>query len=84
MITGISVDPACQRRGVGQALLDAAVVEARERGARRLTLRVLAHNKAAVRLYEQSGFVVEGVLKGEFFLHGNYVDDVLMALDLTA
>jgi ribosomal protein S18 acetylase RimI-like enzyme len=83
MITGIAVDPACQRRGVGRALLGAAVVEARTRGARRLTLRVLAHNDAAVRLYEQGGFVVEGVLRGEFFLEGVYVDDLLMALDLS-
>jgi ribosomal protein S18 acetylase RimI-like enzyme len=83
MITGIAVDPACQRRGVGRALLDAAVGEARARGARRLTLRVLAHNDAAVRLYEQGGFVVEGVLRGEFFLDGVYVDDLLMALDLS-
>jgi RimJ/RimL family protein N-acetyltransferase len=37
-----------------------------------------------MRLYEQAGFVVEGVLKGEFFLDGKYVDDMLMALDLTA
>ena len=83
MITGIAVDPACQRRGVGRALLDAAVVEARAREARRLTLRVLAHNDAALRLYEQGGFVVEGVLRGEFFLDGVYVDDLLMALDLS-
>jgi ribosomal protein S18 acetylase RimI-like enzyme len=83
MITGIAVDPACQRRGVGRALLDAAAVEARARGARRLTLRVLAHNDAALRLYEQGGFVVEGVLRGEFFLDGVYVDDLLMALDLS-
>ena len=84
MISGIAVDPAFQRRGVGRTLLDAAVAEARGRGARRLTLRVLAHNEAAVRLYEQAGFVVEGVLRGEFFLDGKYVDDTLMALDLTA
>ena len=30
------------------------------------------------------GFEVEGVLRGEFLLGGRYVDDVLMALDLTA
>jgi ribosomal protein S18 acetylase RimI-like enzyme len=83
MITGIAVDPACQRQGVGRALLDAAVAEARARGARRLTLRVLAHNDGAVRLYEGAGFVVEGVLRGEFFLDGVYVDDLLMALDLS-
>jgi ribosomal protein S18 acetylase RimI-like enzyme len=83
MITGIAVDPACQRRGIGRALLDAAVAEARARGVRRLTLRVLAHNEGAVRLYEQAGFVVEGVLRNEFFLDDVYVDDLLMALDLS-
>jgi len=46
-------------------------------------LRVLAHNEAAVRLYEQAGFVVEGVLRSEFFLDDVYVDDLLMALDLS-
>ena len=35
------------------------------------------------RFYERCGFVVEGVLRGEFHLDGEYVDDVLMALDLT-
>ncbi len=84
MINGLAVDPAQQRRGVGRALLDAAVAEARGRGVRRLTLRVLAHNEAAQRLYESAGFVVEGIQREEFLLDGRYVDDVLMALDLTA
>ncbi len=83
MIAGIAVDPSFQRRGLGRSLLEAAVAEARGRGVRRLTLRVLAHNEAAVRLYEQCGFVVEGVLRGEFFLDGRYADDLLMALDLS-
>ncbi|WP_324612280.1 GNAT family N-acetyltransferase, partial [Streptomyces scabiei] len=52
--------------------------EARRRGARRLTLRVLGHNTAARKLYESEGFVVEGVLPEEFLLDGQYVDDVLM------
>jgi ribosomal protein S18 acetylase RimI-like enzyme len=84
MINGLAVDPARQRQGVGKALMDAAAVEARARGARRLTLRVLAQNDAARRLYDRSGYVVEGVLRGEFCLDGEYVDDMLMALDLTA
>ena len=83
MISGLAVDPAFQRRGVGRALMAAAAAEARGRGARRLTLRVLAPNTAARRLYEESGYVVEGVLRGEFQLDGEYVDDMLMALDLT-
>jgi ribosomal protein S18 acetylase RimI-like enzyme len=83
MVTGISVDPARLRQGIGRALIAAAAAEARARGARRLTLRVLATNTAARRLYESAGFVVEGVQRGEFLLEGEYVDDVLMALDLT-
>jgi RimJ/RimL family protein N-acetyltransferase len=45
----------------------------------RITLRVLSTNPAARRLYESCGFVVEGVLRGEFLLEGREVDDVLMA-----
>ena len=82
-VKGIAVDPAYRRRGVGRALVDAAAREARTRGARRLTLHVLAHNEAAVALYESAGFVVEGVQREEFLLDGRYVDDVLMALDLS-
>jgi ribosomal protein S18 acetylase RimI-like enzyme len=84
VVAGFAVDPARQRRGIGAALLEAAAAEARARGARRLTLRVLARNEGARRLYERAGFVVEGMLRGEFFLDNEYVDDVLMALDLTA
>jgi ribosomal protein S18 acetylase RimI-like enzyme len=84
MIRGLAVDPALQRQGVGKALMDAAAAEARARGARRLRLRVLAKNEAARRLYDRSGYIVEGVLRGEFCLDGEYVDDMLMALDLTS
>jgi ribosomal protein S18 acetylase RimI-like enzyme len=83
-INGIDVDPARQRRGIGRALIDAAIAEARRRGARRITLRVFSPNTGARRLYESAGFVVEGVLPGEFLLEGAYVDDILMAIDLTA
>jgi ribosomal protein S18 acetylase RimI-like enzyme len=82
-VSGIAVDPALRRRGVGRALVDAAIAEARARGARRLTLRVLAPNDGARRLYESAGFVVEGVQREEFLLDGSYVDDLLMALDLS-
>jgi len=82
-IGGLAVDPAAQGRGVGRALVEAAIEEARRRGARKLTLRVLAHNTPARRLYERCGFHVEGVLTGEFVLDGVDVDDVLMARPLS-
>jgi ribosomal protein S18 acetylase RimI-like enzyme len=81
-INGVAVDPAKQRRGVGRALIDAAIAEAQRRGARRLTLRVFSPNTAARRLYESAGFEVEGILRGEFFLGGAYVDDIVMVREL--
>lgn len=81
-IQGFAVADEARGRGVGRALIRAAVEEARRRGARRLTLRVLGHNTPARKLYESEGFVVEGVLPEEFFLDGAYVDDVLMGRGL--
>ena len=45
--------------GAGRALVEAAVADARRRGARKLTLRVFAANAGARRLYEAAGFEVE-------------------------
>lgn len=78
-VQGLAVAPRAMRRGVGRALMEAAVVEVEGRGARKVTLRVLGPNTAARRLYESCGFVVEGVLREEFRLDGQFVDDVLMA-----
>lgn len=81
-IQGLAVAGEARGRGVGRALVRAAAEEARRRGARRLTLRVLGHNTLARKLYESEGFVVEGVLPEEFLLGGEYVDDVLMGRSL--
>ncbi|GGV61529.1 MULTISPECIES: GNAT family N-acetyltransferase [Streptomyces] len=81
-IRGLAVAEEARGKGVGRALLRAAQEEARRRGARRLTLRVLAHNTPARTLYESEGFVVEGILPEEFLLDGKYVDDVLMGRSL--
>ncbi|EFL26759.1 MULTISPECIES: GNAT family N-acetyltransferase [Streptomyces] len=82
-IQGLAVDPRVRGHGVARALLRAAYEEALRQGASRITLRVLGHNLPARRLYESEGFVVEGVLRGEFLLDGAYVDDVLMGRPLT-
>ncbi|MGW0890292.1 N-acetyltransferase family protein [Saccharopolyspora sp. NPDC002578] len=82
LIYGCSVAPEHQGRGVGTALLHAIRQESVARGARRITLKVLGSNPRAQALYQRHGYRVEGTLRGEFFLQGDYVDDVLMALDL--
>lgn len=81
-INGLAVDPAHQGHGVGRRLVQEAKREAQRRGARKLSLRVLSQNVSARRLYESSGFAVEGVLKAEFVLQGQLIDDVLMAWHL--
>lgn len=82
VIGGLAVDPDRRRLGIARQLVDAAVAEARRRGARKVTLRVLGHNTAARRVYESCGFVVEGVLRAEFRVDGADVDDILMARSL--
>jgi len=83
IIDGLGVLPSAQGRGVGEALVRAAVERARAEGAAKVTLRVLGTNPAARRLYERCGFVVEGVLRGEFVIDGSPVDDLWMAIHLT-
>ncbi|WP_137989766.1 GNAT family N-acetyltransferase [Streptomyces vilmorinianum] len=82
-IQGLAVAESARGRGVARALLRAAMAETRRQGGSRITLRVLGHNTPARALYESEGFVVEGVLPGEFLLQGAYVDDVLMGRSLT-
>ncbi|MFD4948602.1 GNAT family N-acetyltransferase [Streptomyces sp. NPDC058239] len=81
-IQGLAVADWARGRGIARALLRAAFAAARSDGANRMTLRVLGHNAPARALYESEGFVVEGVLPGEFFLGGRYADDVMMGRSL--
>jgi len=81
-VQGLAVHPSARRRGVGAMLLTEAVQRLRQRGTRKLSLRVLSTNTAAIALYERLGFVHEGALRDEFMINGHYVDDVLMAIFL--
>ncbi|MET8726421.1 MULTISPECIES: GNAT family N-acetyltransferase [Streptomyces] len=81
-IRGLAVATWARGAGVGRTLVRAACAEARRQGANRITLRVLGHNTPARALYASEGFAVEGVLPGEFFLNGAYVDDVCMGRSL--
>jgi ribosomal protein S18 acetylase RimI-like enzyme len=82
-IFGLAVSPRVRRVGIASALLDAAEVEARAWGARKLSLRVLGGNAPAQRLYERHGYVIEGRYVAEFLIDGHFVDDLTMAKLLT-
>lgn len=55
-IEPVGVAPSHQGRGVGRALLRAALLALRERGAREARLGVWRRNRPAIRLYRQLGF----------------------------
>jgi ribosomal protein S18 acetylase RimI-like enzyme len=78
-VLGLAVAPEARRRGVATALLAAAEERARSRGARKLSLRTFSTNPDAIRLYTQFGFQREGLLRAEFLIEGQYVDDILLA-----
>ena len=60
-IDSIAVAPAHRRRGLGQALLDAALARSRELALSELQLELRAGNAAALALYEKNGFVRVGL-----------------------
>ena len=57
---GMAIAREWRGRGVGSALMAAAIDWARERGLHKLSLGVFAHNTAGIALYRKYGFVEEG------------------------
>ena len=57
---GMAVAREWRGRGVGSALLEAAIEWARNEGLHKLSLGVFAHNARAIALYRKFGFVEEG------------------------
>jgi ribosomal-protein-alanine N-acetyltransferase len=53
----VAVAPGCRRRGLGIALVESLIAEARRRGCVRMLLEVEDSNEAAVALYARLGFV---------------------------
>ena len=67
-IANVAVHPAARRQGVARSLLAALIALGQERQLYRLTLEVRASNTAAIALYEDAGFVRDGVRPG-FYRH---------------
>lgn len=62
-VGGMWVNPDARRRGMGDALLAAAITWARGRGLKNLGLWAPAHKPAALALYGKAGFHETGVRK---------------------
>ncbi|MGF1513042.1 MAG: GNAT family N-acetyltransferase [Elainellaceae cyanobacterium] len=77
---GMAVREDWQGRGVGTALMEAAIeLSDRWLNLRRLELEVYTDNEPAIRLYKKFGFDVEGTRVDFAFRDGAYVDAYMMA-----
>ena len=72
---GLMVAASHRRRGIGTALLEAAVDWARRAGVHKLELHVFPWNEAGIKLYERFGFVQEGYR--QICLHHDGGEDVV-------
>ena len=79
-ITSLAVAPAHRRRGVGRALLCAALAHLRDHQAEQADLEVSISNRAAQSLYESLGFKRSKLLPDYYGLNR---DGLRMVLDLT-
>jgi len=81
----VGVAPWARRRGVGEALMTAAIGMARQAGAEAMFLEVDVDNAGAVALYERLGFVRAGLRKAYYDRGANgRADALVMRLDLTS
>jgi ribosomal-protein-alanine N-acetyltransferase len=81
-IHSIAVAPECQRQGLGQLLLNAALAHMQAAGASRCLLEVRQSNTAARRLYERSGFELDGIRKNYYPAPTGREDALLMSKEL--
>lgn len=76
---GMFVAPAWREKGVGSALMTAALEWARTTDAHKVSLEYFPHNDAARRLYERFGFAEEGRKRRHYRRAGGELwDGVLM------
>jgi ribosomal protein S18 acetylase RimI-like enzyme len=75
----MGVRPDSRGRGIGKALLTAAIAAASSLELSRIELEVYAGNNAARTLYQSFGFVEEGIKRQARYLDGRHEDIVMMA-----
>lgn len=78
-IHAMYVDGDYQQQGIGFALVQGVIDEAKIRGVINLFLTVTSTNQKAIRLYEKCGFFIYGIEKRELYVNETYYDSLLMA-----
>lgn len=78
---GISVARAHWGKGIGKAMLTYMITWAKETGIiRKINLKVVEKNTGAIQLYQNLGFEMEGRIKRDFRVNGEFQDTFCMGL----
>lgn len=78
-VLGMGVSAAERGKGIGKALIQAAIAKATDRGLSRIELTVHSEYPVAQALYKSVGFVHEGTQRKGWYLDGHYFDVHYMA-----
>ncbi len=81
-ILNITVDPARQGQGLGRALMEHLLADARAQNCTRVLLEVRRSNAVARRLYEHLGFVTIGVRKNYYPAVGGHEDALVLGYEI--
>ncbi len=82
-VWGVYVSPAVRGRGLGRAMMQAAIEQARRwEGVELIQLGAATNTPAPIRLYESLGFRIWGVERKAVKWNGEYADDAQMLLEL--
>ena len=79
---GISLVPPFRDEGIGTALMQTLINEAKTAGLRLLTLNCFENNDRALHVYRNLGFIKVGVIPGEVAFKGTYLGEIKMYLSL--
>ncbi len=81
---GLSVDSSVRGMGLGRLLLETVISEAKKElnGLRIIELTVFAINEVAISLYKGCGFREVGRFPEKISYKGNYVDEIIMCLEV--
>ena len=65
-IVNVAVSPASRKQGIATRLMESLLKDSEKMGIHSIYLEVREHNKAAIRLYERSGFKETGMRKNYY------------------
>lgn len=78
----VGILPEYREKGIGSALLDRGTEWASERGYEKVYNSIPATNDVALAFLERHGWVTEAVREDHYKIDGQYVDEVMMAVEI--